>query len=176
MEATVRYIPIETAVVDNRTFQVGNKPALCFRGKEYALGIVNADEGILPVRLDLRTHDSSPLVLINNRKDEYPVVKFISHLERIMKEKPISSEALSLIRQWPNNPEDFGDPIIEDEPEVIRPAKSIKKIKKKNCIAVLAEEMKIPATKIRKFLRGKGFKAPYEDEKKIRIALKGYNK
>lgn len=170
MEATVRSIPTETGMVDNREFAVGNKPALCFRGKKYALGIINAEDGIVPVRLDLRTHDKSPILHLG--EEEYPVYKFISHIERIMRSKPISEEALALIKQWPNNPEDFGDAIIPDVPSdkpIIK-----RKPKGKNCIAIIAEEMGLAGTKIRKFLRGQGMKAPYEDESKIRTVLKDY--
>jgi hypothetical protein len=104
--------------------------------------------------------------------EEYPVTKFISHIDRIMENKPISDEALALIRAWPNNPEDFGDEPISDFPEVSR-----KPIKKKgpNIIATISVEMKIPSTKIRKFLRTQGFSAPYDNEKKIRKALKDYS-
>jgi len=171
VEATVRSIPTETAVVDNRSFAVGNKPALCFRGKEYALGIINSEEGIIPVRLDLRTHDKSPILHLG--EEEYPVYKFISHIERIMQTKPISDEALALIQQWPNNPADFGDAIIPDEP-ITQPITKKRKPKQKNCIAAIADEMGLAATKIRKFLRSQGMRAPYEDEKKIRTALKSY--
>jgi hypothetical protein len=156
--------------VDNRDLAVGNKPALCFRGKTYALGIVNEDEMICTLTLSLRDHDKSPLVMYG--VEEYPVTKFISHIDRIMENKPISDEALALIRAWPNNPEDFGDEPISDFPEVSR-----KPIKKKgpNIIATISVEMKIPSTKIRKFLRTQGFSAPYDNEKKIRKALKDYS-
>tara|TARA_R110002126_G_scaffold113430_1_gene251945 strand:+ start:228 stop:719 length:492 start_codon:yes stop_codon:yes gene_type:complete len=162
VEATVRSIHTERCS--------GCKPALCFRGKEYALGIINSEEGIISVRLDLRDHDRS--AILNLGEEEYPVYKFISHIERIMQRKPISEECLTLIRQWPNTPEDFGIPVIEDEPT----DKPIIKRKSpgKNCIATIAEEMGLATTKIRKYLRGQGMKAPYEDETKIRTVLKDY--
>lgn len=170
MEASVRYIPMETAVVDGQTFQVGEKPALCFRGKDYAIGIINDQEGIIPVTLTLRDHDTSRMVMYGT--EEYPVGKFISHLERIMQEKPISNEALKLILQWPNNPEDFNSgPTVEPQPVK---TKTKKTPGQKTLIAVISEEMGVAATKIRKFLRKNGFHAPYEDEQKIRHALKSF--
>lgn len=174
METTVRYIPTEVAVVDGRSLVTGNKPALCFRGKTHALGIVNDETGIIPVELSLRDHDESPLVLINNRADEYPVSKFITHLTRIMAEKPISPEALRLIKDWPNNGEDFDSEKIEyDEPVIKHFAK---KKPKTTCIASLATEYKISPQKVRKFLRSKGLHAPYVDEKKIRSIMKTFKK
>ena len=170
MEASVRCIPTQVGVVDGESFATGAKPALCFRGKTYALGIINDEDMIHPVTLTLYDHDKSPLLMYG--VEEYPVTKFISHMERIMEKKPITDEALQLIRTWPNNPEDFGDEVIPDDPEV-KPRK-IKKVKPSNCIATIAEEMGIAATKIRKFLRGQGFGAPYENEQKIRTALKNY--
>lgn len=172
METTVRYIPTQNVVVDGHDYTVGNKPALCFRGKKYAVGIINAEEGIHPVMLTLRDHDLSRLVML--QEEEYPVYKFIAHIQRMAETKPIDPEALRLISQWPNTPEDFGDPVITEE-EPAKPAKIMgPRFKKPNCIAVISQEMGVAATKIRKFLRSQGMKAPYEDEKKIRSALKGY--
>ncbi len=169
MEATVRCIPTQIARVDNREIATGGKPALCFRGKTYALGIINDEDMICTMTLSLMDHDKSPLVMYG--VEEYPVTKFISHMERIMQEKPISEEALALIRAWPNNPEDFGDKSIPDSPQA--PRKPTKK-KGPNIIAVISTELKVTSTKIRKFLRTKGFSAPYGDETKIRKALKNY--
>ena len=170
MEATVRYIPTDNVIVDGRDYTTGNKPALCFRGKKYAVGIINDEDSVHTVMLTLRDHDKSRLVML--QEEEYPVYKFISHIERIAQQKPIDTESLRLIQQWPNTPEDFGLEMPEDEPP--KPIKHVKKVKGKNCIALIAEEMGVAATKIRKFLRSQGFKAPYEDETKIRTALKGY--
>lgn len=169
VETTVRCIPTQTAMVDGREFSTGGKPALCFRGKTYALGIINDEDMIHPITLTLREHDKAPLVMYG--VEEYPVPKFITHMERIMQNKPISDEALALIRTWPNNPEDFGDEVIPDEPTVTRKPK---KKKGPNIIATISSEIEIPSTKIRKFLRGQGMNAPYTDEKKIRKALKDY--
>lgn len=172
METTVRYIPMETTVVDGRSYSVGNKIALCFRGKTHALGIINSEEGIVSVELDLRDHDQSPLVYINNRTDEYPVSKFITHLQRIMQDKPISGECLKLIQDWPNNGEDFScdpTPDWDDLPTVVR-----KKIKKKNCIPALAKEFETTPQKVRKYLRSQGMHAPYDNEEKIRELMKGF--
>lgn len=173
MEASVRYIPTDMAVVDNKPYQIGNKPALCFRGKTYALGIVSEEDSINLVTLTLYDHDKSPLVQYGIQ-EEYPVGKFISHMERIMADKPITPEALELMKQWPNNPEDFGDPVVPDDPGPTLRIRRTKKTKLLNCIALISGEMGIAATKIRKFLRSKGFNAPYENEKKIRTALKNY--
>ena len=163
VEATVRSIWTKQ--------QHGQKPALCFRGKTHALGIINDEDMIHGVELSLRDHDVAPLLQYG--AEEYPVYKFITHIERIMESKPISPEALQLIRQWPNNAEDFGlDPIPDDE----EPTITRKPIKPKgpNIIGVIASEMTLPPTKIRKFLRNLGFCAPYDNESKIRAALKKY--
>jgi hypothetical protein len=176
VEATVRYIPIETAVVQGKTYSTGNKPALCFRSETKAFGIVNQDDGIIPIELSLRDHDQSPLVMINNRADEYPVVKFITHLQRIIAEqnKPISSEALRLISEWPNNPADFdSEPLDPDYHPVVRALKSSKK--KSNCIPSVAKDFKTTPQKVRKFLRKNGMHAPYADEKKIRELMKEFS-
>ncbi|WP_455363550.1 hypothetical protein [[Eubacterium] cellulosolvens] len=174
MEATVRYIPIEIGVSDGQEFAVGNKPALCFRGKEYALGIVNGEEGIIPVRLTLRQHDESPLILINNRTDEYPVSKFIAHLQRIMVDKPIAEEALKLISNWPNNGEDFNSEPIPDHPVITAIKRA--KVQKSNCIPVVAKEYETTPQKIRKYLRSRGMHAPYDNETEIRSIMKTFNK
>jgi len=175
VEASVRYIPTDITTHEGREVASGNKPALCFRGKTYAIGIVNEQEGVLPIRLNLRIHDESPLVTFGRSSEEYPVSRFISHIERIMLQKPISDEALELIKQWPNNPEDFGDPVISDEEEtkpVIKKAPTSKKISKANCIAAIAAEAGVSPSKIRKYLRSQGMHAPYEDMSKIRKLLK----
>lgn len=163
MEATVRSIWTKQ--------QHGQKPALCFRGKTHALGIINDEDMIHEVELSLRDHDIAPLLQYG--AEEYPVYKFITHIERIMERKPISPEALQLIRQWPNNAEDFGlDPIPDEEPTASR--KPIIKQKGPNIIGAIACEMSLPPTKIRKFLRSAGFCAPYDNESKIRAALKKF--
>ncbi|HUW45116.1 MAG TPA: hypothetical protein VMW50_04895 [Dehalococcoidia bacterium] len=175
MEASVRYIPTDISVHEGRQIASGNKPALCFRGKTYAIGIVNEQEGVFPVRLDLRIHDESPLVTFGKTTEEYPVSRFITHIERIMQEKPISDEALQLIKDWPNNPEDFGDQKIEDEGMPSEPVAKSKRVAQKvkaNCIAIIAIEAGISPSKIRKYLRSQGMHAPYEDEPKIRKLLK----
>ena len=169
MEATVRSIATQSAIVDGTEFATGAKPALCFRGKTYALGIINDDQEIHSVKISLREHDQAPLLMYG--VEEYPVTKFISHMERILQTKPITCDALALIRQWPNTPADFGDPIIEDEPVVARKPKPKKQA---NCLVLIATEIGIPTTRIRKFLRSAGFTAPYDNEKKIRKALKSY--
>ena len=163
MEATVRSIWTKQ--------QHGQKPALCFRGKTHALGIINDDDMIHAVTLSFRDHDMAPILKLG--PEEYPVYKFISHIERIMENKLISSEALALIRQWPNNAEDFGqDPIPDEEPTTTtRPVKQ----KGPNIVGAIAAELKVPPTKIRKYLRNHGFCAPYTDEKKIRAACKNYS-
>jgi len=142
---------------------------LCFRGKTYALGIINDEEEIHSITLTLRDHDKCPILMYGI--EEYPVTKFISHMERIMEGKSISTEALALMRQWPNNPEDFGDEPIPDKPTV---AKKPQKEKGPNIIAIISADLEIPSTKIRKFLRTQGFSAPYTDEIKIRKALRNY--
>ncbi len=173
MEATVRYIPDQTAVVDGRTFATGNKPALCFRGETHALGIINDSEQICTVRLRLEEYERAPLVRYG--VEEYPVAKFISHIERIMREKPISPEALQLVKHWPNNPRDFGDPIVaEVESEPSPKAQRLETIKKINCIPVLAREFETTPQKIRKFLRSQGMTAPYDQETQIRELMKTY--
>jgi len=144
---------------------------LCFRGKTYALGIINDDDSIHAITVSLREHDIAPILKLG--PEEYPVHKFITHIERIMERKPISPEALALIRQWPNTAADFGiDPIPDDE----EPTVTRKPIKQKgpNIIGAIASEMSLPPTKIRKFLRTVGFCAPYDNETKIRAALKKY--
>ena len=174
MEATVRYIPSDITIVEGKTIAGGNKVALCFRGKDHALGIINDECEITPVELSLRTHDKSPLVMINSKADEeYPVSRFITHLQRIMQDKPISSDALKLINEWPNNPEDFDSEPIPDHPVV----KAFRAQKKRvaNCIPSLASEFKTTPQKIRKFLRSNGMHAPYSDEKKIRSLMKTYS-
>jgi hypothetical protein len=174
VETTVRYIPIDTAVVDGRTYAVGNKIALCFRGKSHALGIINAEEAIVPIRLDLRNHDLSPLVYINNRTEEYPVSRFIAHLQRIMLEKPIAEEALRLISNWPNNGEDFDSELIPDHPVVAAIRRT--KVQKVNCIPVVAKEFETTPQKVRKYLRSKGMHAPYDNETEIRSIMKTFGK
>ena len=172
MEATVRYIPTEVTTSNNQEVAAGNKPALCFRGKTYAIGIINDQEGILPVRLNLKLHDTSPVVTFGKSEEEYPVSRFITHIERIMKEKPISEEALQLIRTWPNLPNDFGD--APDEPATSSKPLKRPSMTKSNIIATIAQEMKTPPTKIRKFLRAQGMKAPYDNEPQIRKLMKKY--
>jgi hypothetical protein len=155
----------------------GGKPALCFRGKTYAIGIINEQEGVLSVRLDHRIHDESPLVTFGKSKEEYPVSRFITHIERIMQEKPISDEALQLIKDWPNNPADFGDKKIEDTPDPVVKSKQVTrkaKVEKVTCIATIAAEAGLSPSKIRKYLRSQGMHAPYEDEPKIRKLLKKF--
>lgn len=166
MEATVRSIATETCRVDHRTIRTGDKPALCFRGSTYALGVINAEDAIRTVTLTLEEVEEAPLIKYG--VEEYPVSKFIAHIERIMESKPISDEALQLIRAWPNNPTDFGDEVIVDSPSKLKLGKTVST----NCIMGIASELKIPATKIRKFLRGRGFSAPYDNATKIREALK----
>ena len=175
METTVRYIPSETAVVEGKTYSVGNKIALCFRGKTHAVGIINSEEGVIPVEMDLRAHDQSPLVYINNRTDEYPVSKFITHLQRITQDKPISPECLKLIQNWPNNGEDFDSepvPDWENRPIITRRKKKVKS----NCIPAVATEHHTTSQKVRKFLRSKGLHAPYDNEDKIRSLMQDFNK
>lgn len=171
MEASVRYIATERAVVDGVDYSVGNKPALCFRGKSYALGIINADDQIKAVKLALPDHDKSPLVTYG--VEEYPVGKFISHLNRMMDSKPISPEALRLILEWPNNPEDFGVASIQDPPVPPSVKKKLQHIT--NCIPGIAKELGTTPQKVRKFLRSQGLSAPYTDEKKIRQLMKKFN-
>jgi len=177
VEATVRSIPTEVAVVDGQTFATGGKPALCFRGKTYALGIINDQESICTVTLSLLDYDKAPLIRYG-AEAEYPVGRFIHHMERIMQTKSISEEAKQLILDWPNVPEDFGMPSIANhEPEKTSPPKSrLRTIKKANCIPTLAREYQTTPQKIRKFLRSQGMSAPYDNEKEIRKAMKKHNK
>ena len=170
MEATVRYIPTQISRVDGRDIATGSKPALCFKGKSYALGVINDEEEIHTVTLDLRDFDK--LRLLMHGSEEYPVKKFISHMERIMRNKPISSEALRLMKDWPNNPRDFGDEKIQDDVSIVQ-RKSEVQISQ-NCIPVIAGEHKTTPQKVRKFLRSKGLSAPYHNEEKIRKLMKDY--
>lgn len=167
MEATVRSIATETCRVEHQVIQTGNKPALCFQGETYALGVINDEESIHTVTLTLEEVEEAPLLTYD--REEYPVGKFIAHMERIMEDKPISDEALELIRNWPNNPPDFGDEIIAD-PKPMSKSKLGKTVSQ-NCIMQIAAELNIPATKLRKILRSKGFSAPYDNAPKIREAL-----
>lgn len=174
MEATVRRIPTHTSVVDGKEFAIGSKPALCFRGETYALGIINDDESIRQIVLTLVDHDKAPLLM--QGPEEYPVKKFISHMERIMQEKPISDEALHLMEDWPNNPTDFGDKRLKKDEDDASPAVERKPRipKPQNCIPAIAGEHKTTPQKVRKFLRSKGLSAPYADEKKIQKLMKDY--
>ena len=173
MEATVRYIATDISVVDGRTYAVGNKPALCFRGETYALGIVNEPDMVCTIQLDLRDHDKSPLVRYG-AEAEYPVGRYITHLERLIESKPISPDALQLLKQWPNCPADFGDPIFSDEELDPPTPRQPPKPRKANCIPALASEHKTTPQKIRKFLRSQGLRAPYDNEKEIRAIMENY--
>ena len=178
MEATVRRIPTQIAVIDGEELATGAKPALCFRGKTYALGVVNDQESICTVTLSLRDYDKAPLVRYGTEPDsEYPVSRFISHMERISVDKPISDEAMFLLKQWPNLPADFGDEIIPDDDEEEkppRPSRRLTRSKRQNCIRAVAIELKTTPQKIRKFLRSQGMRAPYDNEKEIRKLLRKY--
>jgi len=176
MEATVRCIPTQTAVVDGQKLSTGSKPALCFRGKTYALGIINDQDEICTITLTLRDHDTAPL-LRYGAEAEYPVGRFISHMTRIMANKPISDDALELMKQWPNTLEDFGmsPTAVEEKPLLSRPAR-ISAIRKANCIPSLARENETTPQKVRKFLRSQGMNSPYCNETEIRKLMKNYNK
>jgi hypothetical protein len=147
MEATVRGLYTEKAIVDGHTYATGNKPTLCFRGSARGLGIINDGEGIITIPITLEDLDKAPLIMYG--PEEYPVAKFISHIERIMQNKPISDEALELIREWPNTPEDFDLP--SSKVKRVATIKRAAQKSKSTIISIIAGEMELPPGKIRKF-------------------------
>lgn len=178
METSVRYIPTQSCEIgqgaEKRTIKTTEKPALCFRGKTYALGIISDDEKIHPVRMTIPEYERSPVVKYG--RDEYPVQKYITHLERIMQVKPITTEALRLILEWPNLPEDFEQLAKKNKPvpTTSSPVRAPKKQRQPNCIPTIAKELKTIPQKVRKFLRQQGLSAPYDDEKAIRKLMANF--
>lgn len=62
MDCSVRFVS-ETTIKDGRTLQVGNlKPALCIRGKQHALAVINDDSWVRTIELDLKDHDKASFV------------------------------------------------------------------------------------------------------------------
>ena len=160
MELSVRYI-----LLDHHS--AASKPALCFRGDSYAIGIINEPEEYRTHRLDLEEYENCKLVMYD--KEEYPVSRYVALLEA--NTKPKSDDVKRLLTMYPEPPEDF--PTAKRKSKSKATPKPTPKVKAlgSSIIKILAGEYNIAASKIRKILRSKGLKAPYEDEKKIRATM-----
>ena len=180
MDISVRYIPTQFTKRegDGKLVGFGNKPALCFVGATEARCVVNDDEGMHVVRLPPEmVNDSSAPAGYDDPQEGVP--KFIQYFNvRLIKTAPkIADEVFDLIRMAQDPPDDFpeaGKPASPSKPRAKR-SKAPATKKPPSIINQLAEEMKTTPPKIRKALRGAGLKAPYDDEKKIRAALKNAN-
>lgn len=166
MEYSVRYIPIAYA----RGQPVGEKPSLCARDEKHAIGIVNLDCVYCAVKLDLKTHDKSRFVLFGHNGEEYPVHRFVARIEN--SPNPKEAEVQQLLAQY-HNPK-LKNPEKAAGSEERKPSK--KRMTGSRIIKNLEQELGVPATKIRKFLRSKGLNAPYTNEKNIRAAIQEFGK
>ena len=178
MDIAVRYIPTQfMRSEDGRTVAAGNKPALCFVGSKEARCVHYADEGVEVTRLPPEVVLESPRPK-GYEDDKAAISKFVTYFNiRLVKTAPkIDDEAYDLIKMVQDPPEDFDEvkPKRKSSPRAKR-SKAPATKKAPSIINTLAEELKTTPPKVRKLLRSAGLNAPYDDEKKIRAAIKKAN-
>lgn len=184
METSIRYVRIMRSSSDDDGSNSVIKPALCFRGKRAAHAVVNDETCVHVVSVPLASHDASPPVLF--KRLEYPLPKFIAHIERIGKSKGITQRARYFLDRAVNHepieeselpPDVIGTMIPEVHAESLRPVPNeprqpAAKAVGGTLIARIAADVGLEPPKLRKLLRAAGMRAPYEDEKAIRAAIK----
>lgn len=170
----VRFIPTDRS---SKHGWAGNKPALCFRGEKKAHCVVIGETEIHTVDLPIEVVEKSPLVpdpMGQGAGVSYSPQKFIERVLSIG--KPLSLEAKSLLQSL-NGKKKLKT--VEPPPKpksATRPDKGPLKTAGAELIIKLAQEWKLPTPKLRRYLRGQGLRAPYQDEKVIRNALKKLKK
>lgn len=171
LDVSVRFIPVEYCEYQGRRIASRTRPALCIRGETKAFGIFNDDLTIEAVELPPEEVDIS--LPVKYDKEEYPIPRYLQHLAN--NPKPHTPRTDWLLGLLNNLPEDFPDEEFNRKPDKpFKPKTTSLSPPKSNLIASLAEEYKLAGSKIRKFLRKKGFSKPYDDEEAIRTAMKDY--
>lgn len=187
MEVAVKYVPTDH---HQKLGWGGNKPALCFIGTKHAHCVVNEEGSIHAVKLPIEVVLESTDVLYHGVT--YPVDRFVERFKALG--KPISATARKLLdslgaplqapelgpkiakKKAPTKKETAPPappPLVEEElPEEGRRRRG----PPSTIINRLAGELNAAPTKIRRFLRAQGLRAPYTDEKQLRTVLKNFGK
>lgn len=186
METSVRYIRIG-----------GMKPALCFRGKTKAYGVINDELCIRAVEIPAKSHDLASNVF--QRFFPYPPGVWATRLRELAARKGITRRALALLdlpegAEEPDTlpPDEIAAPVVlarpgpvpkptqaerraprgTDRPVTPSPVPKAIVSERGGLIAKLAAEFKIAPQQLRLSLRLAGLKAPYENEALIRSKIK----
>lgn len=164
-EASVRFLPVD--------HDVGNKPALCIRGRKHATCVVRDDSGIRLRQLDLPTFDRlcRPVLFHGH---PYPIDRaakmMLSFTKRSVARCEITQGAKVFLDRILNGS------IVEEEIEVHEPTaqtpRKANSTPRSSLLKDLCDELKLDPRVARRVLRAAGLHAPYEDEKAIRKALK----
>lgn len=164
-EASVRFLPVDQ--------DVGNKPALCIRGRKHATCVVREDSGIRLRQIDLKTFDRLCRPVLYHGHP-YPIDRaaklLLSFTKRGVARVEITQGAKSFLTRV------LDGSIVEEELEVESPqpeSKASTPSSRPSLLRDLCSELKLDPRVARRALRAAGLHAPYEDEKAIRKALKG---
>lgn len=175
------------------------KPALCFRGRKTCHAVINDDTRVRVVSdLSIKDHDRSAPVLFQHQK--YPIQKFVETFLDIGKRKGITKRAQFMLAKALNGGIDEEAELPPDETEGTdeppakrtgaptkpasaspspKPAKPASKAANAapgasggTLVARIAAEYRLEPPKLRKLLRAKGLRAPYDGrEDEIRKIL-----
>lgn len=167
-EITVRYIPIETAMVKGALVMTGNKPALCFESPDQSLAVLNGELEVEVRTLSRRELETSPLVKGPSGEVAYPPERFLQRILESQHSRPINSQAWRLLKIVGATGE-IPEPLVAPDKERLVAGKK----GGPNWVPLLAEEFGLSPQQVRKALRKAGMKAPYDDEAKIRSILSG---
>lgn len=172
MEASVRYI------VDPSTEHAGDgafKPSVCFRAREYAHCVVNADDGIRVVKVPVRDFDHSPVVHLKG--ENYPPARaatmMLAFTTRPVARRSITQRAEGLLRgilDGTITPEAIDAPPPPSSPTPAK-APATPRGEGGSLIATICAALNIEPTAARRTLRKHGMHAPYTDESAIRAIL-----
>lgn len=201
METSIRFVRVGNSPGKDgkETFRT-LKPALCFRGRKRCHAVINDDTRVRVVsNLSLQDHDHSSPVTFQHAP--YPIPRIVDHFTKLGQRKGITARAKFFLEHALNGGVDEDDALPPDEiagaapeapeepgmpvkrsPSTPKPAKPASESRSAaagpsrtagaDIVRKLASELKLEPTKLRKLLRSKGLRAPYDDEKKIREALK----
>lgn len=162
MEISVRFIPTEVSIVEGVCVASGSKPALCFieRTTEETACLIYESQGVEEVKYPRRIVEKASVV----PGYEDPVLAIPRFIGKMRESGVPLNSSVQKMFDLALNPK---SPKLEPEPEP-----ESQKETPPSLIPTLAKEFKMSPTALRRLLRTKGISAPYDDEDKIRTAVK----
>lgn len=169
--------------------EAGQKPALCLRGRKHALCLI-ASYPVRVLKRPVKEFDRARRVI--HRGEEYSILRALDQFSEIGSRNGMTERARRLLAKIRERAEvDEGEFEDEEEapytgPSLEPPPSSIIEVTKipiegrsqkrssggSNLLATICAELKIEGAVARRKLRKAGLSAPYDDETKIREALR----